>query len=148
MAFQHYLIQLHIDKIVNQSEINILKENICKIIETVGLVVEDFDKMKDLVKKSFLEIDNAKKIVKNSKEIDELKEFLNWVLSGNFVLLGAKEFDIKSTKEDDFSLFEVAGSGFGVFRSQHKDFCPEVVNSSPKEVGDSVHNPFVIEVIK
>ena len=142
------LIQLHIDKIVNQSEINILKENICKIIETVGLVVEDFDKMKDLVKKSFLEIDNAKKIVKNSKEIDELKEFLNWVLSGNFVLLGAKEFDIKSTKEDDFSLFEVAGSGYGVFRSQHKDFCPEVVNSSPKEVGDSVHNPFVIEVIK
>ena len=142
------LIQLHIDKIINQSEINILKESICKIIETVGLVVEDFDKMKDLFKKSFLEIDNAKKIVKNSKEIDELKEFLNWVLSGNFVLLGAKEFDIKSTKEDDFSLFEVAGSGFGVFRSQHKDFCPEVVNSSPKEVGDSVHNPFVIEVIK
>ena len=142
------LIQLHIDKIANQSEINILKEIICKIIETVGLVVEDFDKMKDLVKKSLSQIDNAKKIVKNSKEIDELKEFLNWILAGNFVLLGAKEFDIKSNQENNFSLFEIAGSGSGVFRSTHKDFCPEVVNSSPEEVGDSVHNPFVIEVIK
>ena len=139
---------MHVDKIVNQSEINILKDNIGKIIETVGLVVEDFDKMKDLVIKSLAQIDNAKKIVKNSKEIDESKEFLNWILSGNFVLLGAKEFDIKATKNNDFSLFEVAGSGFGVFRSEHKDFCPEVVNSSPEEVGDSVHNPFIIEVIK
>ena len=81
-------------------------EIICKIIETVGLVVEDFDKMKDLVKKSLSQIDNAKKIVKNSKEIDELKEFLNWILAGNFVLLGAKEFDIKSNQENNFSLLE------------------------------------------
>ena len=145
---QESLIQLHIDKIVSQSEVNVLKEIICKIIETVGLVVEDFDKMKDLVNKSLLQIDNAKKIAKNSKEIDELKEFLNWILAGNFVLLGAKEFDIKSNKENNFSLFEVEDSGSGVFRSTHKDFCPEVVNSSPEEVGDSVHNPYVVEVIK
>jgi glutamate dehydrogenase len=145
---QESLIQLHIDKIVSQSEINVLKEIICKIIETVGLVVEDFDKMKNLVKKSLEQIENSKKIVKNSKENDELKEFLNWILDGNFVLLGAKEFDIKSNKENIFSLFEVAGSGFGVFRSEHKDFRPEVVNSSPEEVGDSVHNPYIVEVIK
>jgi len=145
---QESLIQLHIDKIVSQSEINVLKEIICKIIETVGLVVEDFDKMKDLVKKSLAQIDNAKKIVKNSKEVDELREFLNWILDGNFVLLGAKEFDIKSNKENNFSLFEVESSGFGVFRSEHKDFRPEVVNSSPQEVGDSVHNPYIVEVIK
>ena len=53
---------------------------------------------------------------------------MNWILAGNFVLLGAKEFDIKSNQENNFSLFEIAGSGSGVFRSTHKDFCPEVVN--------------------
>ena len=141
------LIQLHIDKIVNQPEINLLIENITKITETVGLVVADFAKMQDQVKLSIAQIDNAQKIVKNPQELLELKDFLNWILAGNFILLGAKEFDI-TQKDNIHSLVEVKDSSWGVFRSLHKDFLPEVVNSSPQEVGDSVKNPFVIEVIK
>lgn len=141
------LIQLHIDKILNQAEINLLIENITKITETVGLVVNDFAKMQNLIKESIAQIDNAKKIIKNPQELVELKDFLNWILAGNFILLGAKEFDIKQ-QNNIHSLIEVNNSSWGVFRSSHKDFLPEVVNSSPQEVGDSVKNPFVVEVIK
>ncbi len=141
------LIQLHIDKIINQSEIQHLHENISKIIDTIGLVVNDFENMKNQVKKSINEIDNAKKIIKNDNQLNELKEFLNWVLAGNFVILGCKEFDIVSS-DNTHSLKEVKNSAYGVFCSKYPDFLPEVVNSSPHEVGNSVANPFVIEVIK
>lgn len=141
------LIQLHIDKIINNSEINLLLENLTKIIDTLGLVVNDFQKMKDLVLKSLGQIDNASKIAKDQKELSESKDFLNWINAGNFVFLGAKEFDIKM-QNGQYSLVEVEDSGCGVFKSKYKDFLPEVVNSSNQEVGDSVSNPFVIEVIK
>lgn len=141
------LIQFHIDKIINPAEINLLLESISKIIDNVGLVVGDFENMKDLVKKSLLQIDNANKFIKDNNQIQEFKEFLNWILSGNFVLLGAKEFDIVNNK-NLLCLQGVEGTSFGAFRSQYPDFLPEVVNSSPQEVDDSVNNPFVIEVVK
>ena len=141
------LIQLHIDKITNLSELNLLSENISKILETIGLVVEDFDKMKAMVNKSLSQIDLAKNIIKKPQDITEFQDFLHWVQSKNFVFLGAKEFDIKNDN-GIYSLVEVNNSGCGVFRSNHKDFLPEVVNSSNLEVGDSVANPYVIEIIK
>ncbi|NBR95510.1 MAG: hypothetical protein EBT55_04305 [Proteobacteria bacterium] len=42
----------------------------------------------------------------------------------------------------------MANFKFGIFRSPHLDFKPEVVNSSPQEVGDSLQNPYVVEIIK
>ena len=140
------LIQLHLDKITNESEINLLKENLSKILDTIALVVNDFEVMKEYVKKASSQIANAKKIC-NEEEILQYQEFLNWVLAGNFILLGCKEFDIKKN-DNSYELFEVANTSFGVFKSKYPDFLPEVVNASPQEVGDSINLPFVIEVIK
>ncbi|MFM6972899.1 MAG: NAD-glutamate dehydrogenase, partial [Alphaproteobacteria bacterium] len=140
------LIQLHLDKITNESEINLLKENLSKIIDTIALVVGDFESMQELVKKANSQIINAKKI-SNEQEVNQYQEFLNWVLSGNFILLGSKEFDIKKNNSSH-ELVEVANSASGVFKSKYADFLPEVVNASPQEVGDSINQPFVIEVIK
>lgn len=145
---QESLIQLHIDKITSASDIRVLEENITKILQTIALVVNDWKSMVELVKKSLAQIDNAKKFVKKSEEINEIKEFLSWVTDGNFILLGAREFDIKEIKKGEHRLEEVAKSGFGIFRSEHEDFRPEVANASFEEVGDSVKNPYVIEVLK
>jgi glutamate dehydrogenase len=141
------LIQLHIDKIANILEINLLVENIAKIIDTILLVVDDFEKMKNLVDKSLSQIDHAKKFLKNPQDISEYQDFLRWISSGNFVFLGAKEFDIVNNNGSS-SLVEVVGSGFGVFRSTYKDFLPEVVNSSSPEITESIENPFIVEVVK
>ena len=140
------LIQLHLDKITNESEINLLKENLSKILDTIALVVADFNEMQEYVKKANSQIVNAKKIC-NDDEVTQYQEFLNWVLAGNFILLGSKEFDIKKNG-NSYELFEVANTSFGVFKSKYPDFLPEVVNASPQEVGESINKPFVIEVIK
>lgn len=142
------VIQLHIDKTTSESDIEMLQKNISKIIGSVALVVEDWKSMIDLTKKAQQQVDNAKKIVKDAKDLSEIKEFLSWVIDGNFVLLGAKEFDIKEVKKGEYSLEEVKNGGFGIFRSEHSDLRPEVINSSFEEVSDSVLNPYVIEILK
>ena len=139
------VIQLQIDKVTSESDVTMLQKNIEKILKTVGLVVEDWKAMIDLTQKASKQVDNAKKI---SKEIPEIKEFLSWIGGGNFILLGAKEFDIKEVKKGEYRLDEVKNSSLGIFRSEYDDFRPEVLNSSFDEVCDSVENPYVIEVLK
>lgn len=142
------VIQLHIDKITSESDIKMLQENIRKIMETVALVVEDWKSMIELAKKAQKQVDCAKKIVKDAKDLSEIKEFISWIIEGNFVLLGAKEFDIKEVKKGEYSLEEVKNHGFGIFRSEYDDMKPEVLNTSFEEVGDSVLHPYVIEILK
>lgn len=141
---QESVIQLHLRKITSDSDIKMLSEKIAKILETVGLVVEDWKAMVELTKKANDQIDNAKKL---TKEVAEIKEFISWIGEGNFILLGAKEFDIKEVKKGEYHLVE-ANQGLGIFRSEHDEFRPEVLNSSFEEVGDSIENPYVIEVLK
>jgi glutamate dehydrogenase len=138
------LIQLHLSKITGEKDLEMLTDKISKILNTVSLVVEDWKPMIELTKKAFSQIDNAKKF---SKDTDEIKEFLTWIADGNLILLGAKEFDIKEEKKGEYFLEETK-EGLGIFRSQHSDFRPEVLNSSLVEVGDSVKNPYVIEILK
>ncbi len=138
------LIQLHLTKITGEKDLEMLTEKISKILDTVSLVVKDWKSMIEMTKKASDQIDNAKKIVKDTAEI---KEFLTWIADGNFILLGAKEFDIKEEKKGEYCLDE-KGKGFGIFRSEYADFRPEVLNSSFEEVGDSVANPYVIEILK
>jgi NAD-specific glutamate dehydrogenase len=57
----------------------------------------------------------------------EIKEFLNWIASGNFILLGAKEFDVREVKKNEYALEEAKNSGFGIFRSKDEEFIPEVI---------------------
>ena len=138
-------IQLRIDRINSKNDIASLKENIAKILENVTLVVDDWKPMVSLLGKAEAQIDNAKKL---SKETEEIKEFLAWAADGNFIILGAKEFDVKETKKGEYTLKEVKNGALGVFCSEHEEFRPRVMNSSFAEVSDSIINPYVIEVIK
>ncbi|OFW79758.1 MAG: hypothetical protein A2887_03095 [Alphaproteobacteria bacterium RIFCSPLOWO2_01_FULL_40_26] len=143
-------IQLHIDKIISPADIKVLHDNIEKILNTVTLVVEDWKPMISLVGKAKLQLDHAKKLGWKAEEISEIKEFISWINDGNFILLGAKEFDIVESKNGEYRLEEVKDNDpdLGIFRSKYDDFRPEVLNSSVLEVAGSIKNPFVIEVLK
>lgn len=141
------IIQLHLDKIISESDIKMLEENIGRILQTVTLVVNDWNPMLELARKAQDQLSNAK-ILKSDNEIIEIKEFISWIISESFIFLGAKEFDIKANSKGEYQLHEVENSGFGIFRSPYEELKPEVLNCSFEEVGDSVANPFVIEILK
>ena len=139
------VIQIHVEKIESKTEIALIKENIVKILGSVSLVVGDFKNMIALVKKAQDGLVNASNIVSN---IDEIKEFVSWIIDGNLILLGAKEFDVKKTLKGEYHLKEVKGASFGIFNSEHDDMRPNVLNTSYAEVTESVKNPYVIEILK
>jgi len=137
--------QIHIEKIESKTEIDLIKENIVKILGSVRLVVSDFKDMVALAKKAQDGLINASKIVNN---IEEIKEFISWVIDGNLIILGAKEFDVKKTLKGEYHLKEVKGASFGIFNSEHDDMRPNVLNTSYQEVTETVKNPYVIEILK
>ncbi len=142
------VMQFHLDKISSQSELKSVEKNIGDILETISLVVDDWKPMLDLAKVAQKQIKNAKAIVKDVGDIAEIEDFISWMTGGNFILLGAKEFNIKQAKKNEYFLEEVQNSSFGIFRSKCADLRPEVVNSSFEEVADSVTNPYIVEILK
>ncbi|MBU6339073.1 MAG: NAD-glutamate dehydrogenase [Rickettsiales bacterium] len=147
-AKKESVIQIHLDRITSVNVIDSLYKEIAKILENVSLVVGDWKSMVDMSFKAQAGLDNAKKL-RNSKEITEIKDFISWINDGNFIFLGAKEFDVEKVgKKNEYQLKEVRNSSFGVFKSLYEEFRPQVANTSFEEVTDSVVNPFVIEILK
>jgi glutamate dehydrogenase len=156
--FTESVIQIHIENIESIAEIEILKNNIFKILNTVHLVVNDWKPMitaLDKAKKQIVNLQNKlnnKKPALTSKNLrlinyQEIQDFIQWLNEGNFIFLGLKEFDIKKTKNSEYSLSS-SNNSYGVFNSQYEEFRPLVVNSSAFEIDDSVNNPYVIEILK
>ncbi|MDX2082694.1 MAG: NAD-glutamate dehydrogenase [Rickettsiales bacterium] len=145
---QESIIQLHLDKITAKDDLKMLQDNIVRIVETLALVVGDWKKMVEMAKKAQEQINNAQKIIKDDKEISEIKDFISWIADGNFIFLGAKEFNIKEVEKNRYSLEEIKDFSFGVFNSPYSQVRPEVLNSSVEEVCDTVKNPYVIEILK
>jgi glutamate dehydrogenase len=145
------VIQIHLEKIENATEIEALKSSIFKVISTVNLVVSEWDKMLNSVqiaKDNF--VNYAKLVTKKSSsfECKEVAEFLSWLSDGNFIFLGCKELDIKKSSNGEYKLSSNGNSGFGVFNSPYEEMRPVVVNSSMLEVDDSIKNPYFIEILK
>ena len=142
------IIQLHIDKITSENVIKEVQENIERILQSVDLVVEDWQKMLQLAKEAQAQIDNSLKIVKDQQYLSEVKDFIAWLINGNFIFLGANEFSIDKNKNNEYQLNEIPNLACGMFRTSIEEFKPQVVNSSSAEVNDSIAKPFVIEILK
>ncbi|GDX36441.1 NAD-glutamate dehydrogenase [Alphaproteobacteria bacterium] len=142
------IIQLHINKIDSKNVQHEIQNQILRILDSVKLVVDDFKPMLDLAMQAQHQLDNSIKIVKDQKYITEIKDFLQWLIDGNFIFLGANEFTIHKDQKDQYKLAEVSSSALGMFRTPIEEFKPQVVNSSSAEVNESITKPYVIEILK
>jgi glutamate dehydrogenase len=141
-------IQLHIEKFISASDIEELTNSIKRLLDSVALIVKDWKGMISLSEKAAKQLDSSAKLNLKDNEIEEIKNFISWLNDGNFIFLGAKEFDIKEGKKGEYSLSEVKDSSYGVFNSTYKEFEPKVANSDFEEVSESVNNPYIIEILK
>jgi len=142
---QESIMQLHVEKIGSEEEVKIIYDNLKKILDSVHLVVGDWKKMLDLAENAKSQIENAQNL---TSDIEEIKEFISWIIDGNVILLGAKEFDITKNKDGEYHLVEANQKSFGIFRSKYHDIKPFVLNTSFEEVSESVDSPYIIEILK
>ncbi len=137
------LIQVHIHKISDKN-CALLEKEIAQLLETIKVVVADWKEMLSALKASQAQIKNYKK---QDAEISEIKDFISWIIEGNFILLGFKEFDFAKSK-NEYTIKPLDSSSLGVFRAPHPQFKPNVANFSSDEIAHSIKNPYVVEVVK
>ena len=83
-----------------------------KAIEAVTKVVEDFTAMTERVD-DMVTVARAGTARYPRDEVHEVAAFLEWLLRGNFVMLGAREYDFS-----DGAIRVVDGSGLGILRDE------------------------------
>jgi glutamate dehydrogenase len=90
-------------------------------IEAVTKVVADFSLMTERVD-DMITVARAGTARYPRDEVHEVADFLEWLLKGNFVLLGAREYDFS-----DGAIRVVQGSGLGILRDEDRSaFCEPV----------------------
>ncbi len=140
------IIQLHCEKIYNEDEVDSVTYEIRKILETCNLVVSDWPKMIDLTGK-------AKKNLLSCKDkfgdvnIDDFIDFISWIEDGNFIFLGATEYQVLK-KDKTYSLKRVDDQILGVLRSSYDKVVPSIYNRTAEEIKVSIEDPYFIEILK
>ena len=109
-------INLYIEKITNKEKLKDISNDVQSILRCLSYSIDDFNEMKEDIARLAGAIDglNVPHSIYNGKEVSE---FLKWVASDNFVILGLRDYEIKLKKGKEF-LLPVKEKGLGVFREE------------------------------
>lgn len=92
---QESLMYLEIDRCANAAELNLLARELEQVLAEVRVVVADFEPMKAKVRE-LLELIDHTAYAPAAAEKDEVKSFLQWLVSNHFTFLGYEEFVVKA----------------------------------------------------
>jgi len=96
-----------------------IERNILNILAFVSFAVNDWQAIRGKTAELIKNVD------KNSSQFDkeyvnEVKDFLNWILENNFIFLGYQEYGFASNvKSSECSISVVDGSELGIFRADN-----------------------------
>ena len=101
-----------VDRRLSDGERTDLEAKIRTILRDVRLVVRDFEPMQERVG-HMIKLARAAGIRYSPQEVGETADFLGWLLQGNFVLLGYREYELLDAREGR-SIRAVPSSGLGI----------------------------------
>jgi len=86
---------------INDEQKEALKKSILISAEESSLAVNDFKEMEKRIKSMVRKLNDPVYLEKISeKNTEDIKEFLLWLIDGNFIFLGMRSYDIEHTKDD------------------------------------------------
>ncbi|WP_035589480.1 NAD-glutamate dehydrogenase domain-containing protein [Hippea jasoniae] len=105
-----------------------LKADILNAVEESFLAVEDFENMEKRVKDIARKLNDPIYLKKISeKETEDIKEFLIWLLDGNFIFLGIRSYNLYHENDDIFIELD-KNSCFGILRKTEKSLFKEKIS--------------------
>ena len=104
-SFMHF----ELDRRLDAERLAEIEEGVRTVLAAVQDTVADFSRLTMQVAR-MIELARAAE-GPDAEEVDETVAFLDWLLDGNFILLGFREYEI-----DDEEIRLVAGSGLGILR--------------------------------
>ncbi len=107
-SVMHYDLARRLD----DEQLKALQDDICEVLTAVRNAVSDFNAMTQRVE-SMITLARNGSARYDSDEVREAVDFLAWLLRGNFVLLGAREYELK---DDAYRV--IPGSGLGILADE------------------------------
>ncbi len=120
-AHRESIMHFDLTRRLDAAELAELEEAVRGVLKAVRAVVADFKEMTERVD-DMITVARAGTARYPRDEVHEVADFLEWLLKGNFVMLGAREYDI--TPE---TISVIPGSGLGILRDEDRSaFCKPV----------------------
>lgn len=122
-----------------------IKEHLREVLSAVRRVVDDWKFMMTRVDDTLTEIASRDLNGKQQDEVEELSAFLNWMRDGNFIFLGAVDYDF-STDAERFKVVE--GTELGLFSLEDFPMKPQGYSAMPAESRHFALMPNMLEITK
>ena len=111
---------LFVIDVIDNSKKDKLIKSLKTSIEECRLSVEDFKGMEHNIKSIVRQLNDPIYLQKISeKETEDIKEFLLWLLDGNFIFLGMRDYDIEEINSDAYIQVN-KNKCFGILRNAKK----------------------------
>lgn len=89
---------IEIDRQLEQSELDEIKSNICRVLGDVTAAVKDWEPMKEKLEMVINNMTNLPKKLTSEKNT-ESRDFLDWISANHFTLLGYAYYELKDAKK-------------------------------------------------
>jgi len=131
-AHRESIMHFDLDRRLSEEELAELEQAVCGVLGAVRSVVRDFPAMLERVA-GMSRLARAGAVRYEADEVEEVVDFLAWLQRGEFVFLGAREYDFT---EQSISL--VAGSGLGILADEARSAFGREGGVSYEELPDFV----------
>ena len=131
-AHRESIMHFDLDRRLSEEELAELEQAVCGVLGAVRSVVRDFPAMLERVA-GMSRLARAGAVRYEADEVEEVVDFLAWLQRGEFVFLGAREYDFT---EQSISL--VAGSGLGILTDEARSAFGREGGVSYEELPDFV----------
>ena len=129
----------------NNDELAALKQMLLAKIDTLDIVVDDWQKIRGKLTdiKAELAGQNLPEVYYSPQEI---QAFLDWVLDEHFIFLGYREYRLEN--DDNLDLFAIGNSGLGLLRGGSEDTLSKSFDELPQNLKKLLTEPRVLMLSK
>ena len=110
---------IEIDRQTDVKVIESLKLELISVLSDVSVSVQDWLPIKDKLQEITKSLP-SREGVKNKSEIQETVEFLDWLGTDNFTLMGYRQYELTAVK-GDYELRGVQGSSLGMMKNSEEE---------------------------
>jgi len=139
------IMHLEVDRRTEKEELEALRENIESVLGDVRTAVSDWQPMCDRMRDILRGIDASPPPVNG--DVEEVKAFLQWLLEGNFVLLGCRDYELTDNHGEN-ELRIIPGSGLGLLHESGNEGRSRSFSALPPELKAQAHVPNLLTVTK
>ncbi len=137
---------IEIDRQSDPEVLQKLQSNLYRVLGDVGSAVTDWAQMRARMEEVLADLNNNPPPF-DPVEIQESKDFLQWLLDNHFTFLGCRDYEITGAGAD-LGLKLVAGTGLGVLRDESKSLGLRKFSSLPAAARELAVAPQILVISK